>query len=186
MARIKTALELALEKASKIDVDTNALRVRELEKIAGQLAVKLQDEVDFNLELEMKKFDKNEKKQILNSINKILSSYLHLSDLYNEIQIKPVLNAFTKIKSKPKKVEPVLNDIEYVLSTYSTQLKQLVQQLKEQFEQQINQLGIAMETDVTQHPEFMKYLTEAKKNLDEQFEVHLKQLKEALNKIENI
>lgn len=194
MARIKTALELALEKAASIEVDHEKIKQMDLEKQSGQIANKLMEQADYDFEEALSKLEKGDRAFLNSKVEDVLLSNLRLSSYYNEVQVDKVLNGMKKIKSKPGKVENITTDLKYVLKAYSDQLKEVYENLKEQFaghmeqmkKQMGQQLGVDVDLDPSQHPEFKKYWDTTKQQVDEQIGTHLDQLKKAYKSLKNL
>ena len=194
MGKIKTALEIAMEKANKIEVNKEEIKKIEFEKKAGILTNKLLEGEEVNLKQEFENLSKEEKKFIIETIEKTLLNGLVLSPNFNELQYNKIINALKKIKEKPGQIDAIKNDVKSLLQTYSDQLKQYYEQLKQQFSTQLDalkkqlgaQLGAEADIDPSSHPEFQKYWNEIKTNIDEQFKSHIEQIKQMIKSLKNL
>jgi len=194
MGKIKTALEIAMEKANKIEVNKEEIKKIEFEKKAGILTNKLLEGEEVNFKQEFENLSKEEKKFIIETIEKTLLNGLVLSPNFNELQYNKIINALKKIKEKPGQIDAIKNDVKSLLQTYSDQLKQYYEQLKQQFSTQLDalkkqlgaQLGAEADIDPSSHPEFQKYWNEIKTNIDEQFKSHIEQIKQMIKSLKNL
>ncbi len=194
MGKIKTALEIAMEKANKIEDNKEEIKKIEFEKKAGILTNKLLEGEEVNFKQEFENLSKEEKKFIIETIEKTLLNGLVLSPNFNELQYNKIINALKKIKEKPGQIDAIKNDVKSLLQTYSDQLKQYYEQLKQQFSTQLDalkkqlgaQLGAEADIDPSSHPEFQKYWNEIKTNIDEQFKSHIEQIKQMIKSLKNL
>lgn len=194
MARIKTAMEIALEKASTVKIDPKLIVEMEIEKRAGLVCNQMLEDSNYTLKSVLEGLKSDEKGIMLVKVEDLLLRYITLNSNYNADLVSRVFGGLKKIKDKPGKLDAIYQDTHYILNTYGEQLKKVFENLKIQFREQASQLkeqlgqqmGMNVDIDVSQHPEFQKYWTETKKQMETQLSVHLEQLIHSVKSLKNL
>ncbi len=194
MARIKTALEIALERASTIQVDPAKIALMELEKKAGIIAHELLENPASKLDNLLTDIGKEHRSELINMMQNLLLRHISLVPVVNEMLMDNVFSALRRIKEKPGKVDPIYQSILQHLTSYGDQLKRYYENLKNQFSDQMDQMsaqmsqqmGMPVDIDPAQHPEFQKVWGQIKGQIDGQFGAHLENLVENLRSLKNL
>ncbi len=187
-------MEIALEKAAGLKVDPRQIIEMEIEKKSGLLCNQLLEPGDLNLKSYLDGLQPEDKTLLLSKTEDLLLRYISLNTNYNTDLILQVFQGLKKIKDKPGKLDAIYQDVHYLLNTYSDQLKKVYENLKIQFREQASQMqeqlgrqmGMDVDIDVSQYPEFQKYWAETKKQIETQLSVHLDQLLRSIKSLKNL
>jgi hypothetical protein len=195
MGDIKSAFEIAMEKANKIEAATPEERIQWKFKPKGeQMAGKyLKD--DLNLLAEVSKFTDEERKYVTQGAVEVLARAIDLPK--NEILIKTTRKAMDGIKLLKKdkaSVENIFNKIRYILTHYTKegeqQKKQAYEQVKIQFTAKLQQAlqqqrgaGARMDIsniDIERHPQFQEEWRKVIAQMETQYNEHLNEYRHEL------
>ena len=170
MGEIKTAAQIAAEKLAQIGEPTEEERIKwkygpEAEKLAAQYIMK----DDVNLAAEVKKYDDKPRKLVIKTVSDILLRNITLP--HNEAARrtnKKSMDGLRLLKNNKGAVDKVYQHLQHVLDHYvqegAKQRKDAYEQLKQQFEAQIQamvrkQTGTTTERiniDVEKQPQFQE------------------------------
>ncbi len=194
MGDIKSAFEIAMEKANQIEAATPEEKLKwKFEPQGEQLAVKyLKDNIP--LAVEIAKFQSNEKKFVVNGAMAVLTRNIELPR--NEVVQKNTARALEGIKSLARdkhRFDEITKKIQYIFQHYSgegeEQKKQAFEQVKRQFmvklQQALQQQGAGGRVDVNnlnveQHPQFQEEWRRVLSQMDEQYMEHLNEYRREL------
>lgn len=195
MADIKSAFEIAMEKANKIEAATPEEKLQwKFQPQGEQLAVKyLKD--DLNLAAELGKFQNSEKKYVVQGMMNVLTRGIDLpkNEAVNKTTRK-AMDGIKLIKQDKARVENVFNKIRYILNHYTKegeqQKRQAYEQVKAQFVAKLQQAmrqqrgaGAQMDlnnVDIEQHPQFQEEWRRVLGQLDSQYLEHLSEYRREL------
>jgi len=197
MSKIKSALELALERTASVEIDKESIKkdeyIRKGKSTAGKYIV---NPKALSLEDEIKALKGDEQKWFSNGIIETLLANITLPRYESDInRYPPIADA---LKSIGKKKGPEAENLTYLLSQYEDLFKQYLQnilQLEEQLktqweprlrqkEQQLKQqTGQSLRLTPEQDPEFAKVLNEELSRLDAQYAEILSKGKEEIRKL---
>lgn len=184
MAKIKSALELALEKTAGIKTDPEALKRSERKDKARALAGKLLDRREVDLEAEIKPYSGKEKKEIKETILETLLQNLVLpaypEDLTKTETLRDALKGFLK---KPQMVDEIFSQLQQVFEKFLEDKKQIKEALAQRYEPTLRQkeqklaqqTGRQVRLTPEQDPDFIKYFNHQVQQLEEQYKGVLEQ-----------
>ena len=197
MGDIKTAAQIAAEKLAQIGEPTEEERLKwkygpEGEKLA---AVYLKE--DINLAAEVKKYEEKPRKMISSTMNDILLRNISLphNDAARKTN-KKAMDGLKALKNNKAAVENVFKKMQHVLDHYmqegAQQKKQAYEQLKQQFEAQINQIlrkqtgttTARMNIDVEKQPQFQEQWQQMQAQMEGQYVQMLDEYKQELAAID--
>ncbi|HIE33087.1 MAG TPA: hypothetical protein EYP81_03455 [Thermodesulfobacteriaceae bacterium] len=196
MGEIKSALEIALEKAEKIGrASREELKLEELKEKGQRLAAKfLSSEEEIDLAAEIARLNPSEKGPFIKGVIFTLLRNVNLPrDEYALEGAKKALLGLEIVFSSFPEVKQLTQEIERLLSQYLQHRKALYEQLKQQFESQLagveealrNQMGIQVQVDVEMQPQFQEEWRKVRDQLDPQYERQLEYLKNIFAKALN-
>ncbi|OAQ20983.1 DUF6657 family protein [Thermosulfurimonas dismutans] len=196
MGEIKSALEIALEKAEKIGrASREELKLEELKEKGQRLAAKfLNSEEEIDLAAEIARLNPSEKGPFIKGIIFTLLRNINLPrDEYALEGAKKALLGLEIVFSAFPDVKQLTQEIERLLSQYLQHRKALYEQLKQQFESQLagveealrNQMGVQVQVDVEMQPQFQEEWRKVRDQLDPQYERQLEYLKNIFAKALN-
>jgi hypothetical protein len=192
MADIKSAYEIAMEKANKIESATPEERLKwkfipKGEELAGKY---IKD--DINLTTELSKYGDQERKYVVQGISSILVRNIDLpkNDAVKKNNRK-AMDGLKLIKKDKTAVENVFSKIRYIFNHYAeqgeAQKKAAYEQVKEEFamklQQALQQQGAAARVnniDIERQPQFQEELRKMLIRLDSQYLQHLNEYKHEL------
>ncbi len=192
MGDIKSAREIAMEKAAKLGEATDEERLRwryvpEGEKLAAGYLKQ-----DYNLVVELGKYEEEVRKHIIEGIGEILIRNINLpgSDLSRKNN-KRAMDGLKTLKSDKIAVENVYSKIRTIFNHYveqgEQQRKQAYESLKTEFEAKIQQAlqqqfgSLAgMQIDVEGQPQFQEEWRRLQAQIDSQYLKLLEEYKQEL------
>ncbi len=188
MGEIKSALEIALEKAEKIGkASKEELRAQEWKEKGQRLAARfLSEEGDLDLAEEIARLSPEEKVPVLRGLVEVFLRNIVLPrDEYALKEIRKALSGLETVFSAFPEVKNLTQEIDRLLSQYLNHREALYQQLKQQFEAQVsgveealsNQMGVKVKVDVEMQPQFQEEWRKVRDQLDPQYQRQLDYLK---------
>ena len=182
MSKIKTALELALERTGDVKIDKEAIRRSEVvnkgKSLVGQF---LNDPEDIDLEKQWQEIDKKEATWLREGMLDILLSNFTLpryeTDILRSQTISKGLQALTKSRSAKKNIDDIMNQCQNLFKQYQENVNNLEENLRLQWEPLMRrkeemlrqQTGQSIKLSPEQDPEFAKSLSEHLAELDAQY-----------------
>jgi hypothetical protein len=192
MAVIKSAWELAMERAEALEIDPDKIRRDEKIKRGRQLAAALINDIDVTKEETEKAyrgFTEDERALIKEGMTLTLLSNLTLprTPLFKETFAK-VLDLGAILSEGNEQVDQILDQLEGFFTQYLESQDQVVQQVKTQYEPHLRQREAQLRAQYgpnftlrpEQDPEFMKILDQQLVQLDEQYTTIVNQAKEQI------
>ncbi|MFN3966462.1 MAG: hypothetical protein ACK4JE_02030 [Endomicrobiia bacterium] len=189
---IKSALEIALEKAKNIKVSDKELErikyIEEGKKIAGQYLVKEK----YNINSVLKSYKEVSKKYILESIESVFLSNIVLPKTKTaKKEIRKALEGMVSIKENKQLALQICGEIDQLLDNYRKYVEENYRHLKKEFQAQFedtrkaveNQLGIKVKVEVESNPEFQRQWREIISQIDSQYTSVLEEYKQRLKSI---
>jgi len=197
MSKIKSAMELALERTAGIEIDKEAVRKSEYTRKGKSSAGKyLANPKSLSLPDEVKALKGDEQTWFRDGIIETLLANLTLpryeSDLSRFPPIADALKGLGKKKgAEAENLAYLLGQYEDLFKQYLQNILQLEEQLKTQWEPRLRQkeqqlkqqTGQAVRLTPEQDPEFAKVLTEEFSRLDAQYAEILSKGKEEIRKL---
>ena len=195
MGDIKSALEIAMEKAERLGKATDEERLRwkyvpEGEKLAARYIKQ-----DCNLVVELSQYEDNIKKCIIEGVADILIRNINLPNSHlAKRNNRKAMDGLKTVKSDKASVENVYSKMRRIFNHYvgqgEQQRKQAYESLKAEFEAKIKQallqqLGsfVGIKIDVERQPQFQEEWRKIKTQLDSQYVKLLDEYKQELSAI---
>jgi len=195
MGDIKSALEIAMEKAEKLGKATDEERLRwkyvpEGEKLAARYIKQ-----DCNLVVELSQYEDNIKKCIIEGVADILIRNINLPNSHlAKRNNRKAMDGLKTVKSDKASVENAYSKMRRIFNHYvgqgEQQRKQAYESLKAEFEAKIKQallqqLGsfVGIKIDVERQPQFQEEWRKIKTQLDSQYVKLLDEYKQELSAI---
>lgn len=187
--RIKTALEIALEKAKNINFSDEELKESEYFETGKKLAGKFVAEKNLNLQEALKAYSKKEIDQIRKGLEFILMA--NVSFPKNESDIKDmrrVMEGVVSLKKNKQAAAQLCAGLEEHFKNYLEQKKQIYNQLKNNYLAQMKQAqedmekktGTKVRIDVEKIPEFQKEWNQILLQIEQEYSGVLDGAKEEL------
>ncbi|RLW68377.1 MAG: hypothetical protein B6D68_03765 [spirochete symbiont of Stewartia floridana] len=182
MSKIKSALELALERTADVEIDKEAVRRDEVVNkgkiLVGQF---LNDPEDIDLEKQWQEIEKKEAAWLREGMLDILLSNFTLpryeTDMLRLRTISKGLQALAGKGSAKKNIGDVMDQCQNLFKQYMENVEQLEESLRLQWEPRMRQkeellrqqTGQSFKLSPDQDPEFAKSLSEHLAELDAQY-----------------
>lgn len=192
MAAIKSALELALERTADVKSDKASLESHENRQKGRKLLSEFFDDPTVNLKKRLKDFEKPQRAQIRKGLFEALLGNLTLPGDENHLaRIQSLQPAFEAVLDDSRHLPMVFDQISNILQQYLRDRKQLVEQLRQQFEGRIRQreqelarrTGQQIRLDPSQDPEFAKTLQSHMTQLTDQYQQVVDQAREQIESL---
>lgn len=192
MAKIRSALEIALEKTEGVKEDPEKIRQQQLTETGKRLfstfffeGQKDAEEVKADIDAT----DEHDRSMVLSGFISTLLSNINLpkNDLYVE-EMGKVKKAAEVITISPEELTELFQQLDRFFQQYLQQKEQLSEQLKSQYMPKLRekqqklaqQFGSAIELTPEQDPEFMEMLGKYEQQMDEKYQEVLDQIKEQI------
>ncbi len=178
MAKIKSALELALEKTENVKTDPESLKRAQRKEKGQSLAADLMDKRQKNIKEELKGYSSAEKKEIHGVILDTLLTHLTLPSYPEDTKkldnLKEALKSFL---SRDKAVEELFSQMKQLFQQFLDDKEKMRSTLEQRYEptlrqkeqQLAQQTGRKVQLTADQDPEFMDYLNQNMKQLEDQY-----------------
>jgi len=195
MGDIKSALEIAMEKAEKLGKATDEERLKWKYVPEGERLAARYIKQDCNLVVELSQYEDNIKQYIIEGVTDILIRNINLpnSNLAKRNN-KRAMDGLKTVKTDKASVENVYSKMRRIFNHYvgegEQQRKQAYESLKAEFEAKIKQallqqLGslVGIKIDVESQPQFQEEWRKIKIQLDSQYVKLLDEYKQELSAI---
>jgi hypothetical protein len=191
MAKIKSALELALEKTEGLTVDKEKLKQKDLREQGQKLASGIINGTEKNGE-KLQEFKSEDLLFIKEGFAETILSNIRLPLYINsDSNLERLKKAFAHITEKEEVYSLVFNQLEQLFGKFVEDIQNLSEGLKQQYmpvlqqkQQQIRQqTGQDIPLEPEQDPEFMEMLSKHRKSLEQQYNEVIAQAKTELKKI---
>jgi hypothetical protein len=197
MSKIKTAMELAMERTADVKVDKEAVRKDEYTRKGKSAAARyLNNPKSDSLNDEVEALEGIDRDWVRSGIVDTLLANLTLPRIETDLNRLPKITDGLKGLSKgkgdeAKNLDYLLNQFTELFKQYLQNVEQLAEQLKTQWEPRLRQkeqqmkqkTGQTVSLTPEQDPEFAKVLTEELARMDAQFGEVLSQGKEEIRKM---
>ena len=187
MGRIKSALEIALEKTESVKGDKTSINQFEAKQKGKLLANEFLREEKKSLEEEIKKCPKDEQASLKQGIFDVLITQLSLPDTEDDLKrvetaakgIQTIIN-INQFNTMVKQISQILRQYMNEAAQYEEAIKrQYAPKLKQKEEELSRRLGRELKLDPFQDPEFITFYNQNMNALKENYQEALNQLKEA-------
>ena len=195
MGDIKSAREIAMEKIARLGEATEEERLKWKYMPQGEALAARYLKEECNLVAELGQYDENVRKYIVQGAAEVLINNIGLprNDVIKKNN-KLAMDGLKTLKNDKVSVENVFSQIRYLFNHYAEQgqqqKKQAYENLKSQFEAQIQQAiqqqmgsSAGMRIDVEKQPQFQEEWRKVQTQLDSQYISHLNEHKRELSEI---
>jgi hypothetical protein len=194
MGKIKSAIEIALERTESIKGDKSGIEERELRQKGKKLASGyLQDLESVDVDKALKAFGKGKIAKVKEGFVEVLLSYIQLpSGRENGGKLEPVQKAFQMLSpgmlGTERKIVSIFQQLKGFLDQFKDDLSQLEKAIKTQYAPKLRQkeqelakrLGQEVKLDPMQDLEFVAFYKQNLGKLKEQYQQALDKVKEDL------
>lgn len=190
MGEIKTALERALEKVAKLEVEEKAFQELKYVPEGEKLAARFLKEKNFDLVTQVNQFPEEVRGYVLKGVNNILLGNINLPhNKRQEEEGKRALQGLKPIKRDKSLLSHITSRIESVFAYYGRERQECYESLRAEFERKLREalysqgIKITAPIQVERYPEFQQKWQEISSQLDRKYESQLNMLKAELEKI---
>ena len=189
MGKIKSALELALEKTSKITVDKEKIEENKYLKQGKIVISKLLKDPEYLINNSFKDVNKKQKKWMRQGmINVLMSNFVLPKDEESLTNIKKIEDAFYKVISNIKYLETIFSQLKSFFGEYLNEVehvkglidKQYAPRLKQKEDELSKKLGREVQIDPAQDPEYISIVRNNLSQIEDKYQSILAKVKEDL------
>lgn len=195
MARIKSALEIALENTRDIEANKEALEARQYNTEGRRLVSRFLGEPETDLAGELKKFEGKKLQWVREGLVQALLQNLVLP--VDELALKSgrrVREGFYGVISDARKLTRLMSQLEQFLNEYLAERKRVQAALEQQYaprlrqkEQELSkQMGSPIRIDPLQDPEFVQLLKQNLVLLEDRYVRVLEEVKTELRRMSGL
>ncbi|MCG0278252.1 MAG: hypothetical protein L5656_06935 [Thermanaeromonas sp.] len=192
MDKVKTALEIALERAKTIEVDEEKIMELDYLPRGRVLGAQFLSNKDFNLEKELDKFNLKARTYVVKGIEETFLGNLRLPR--DEISMdtnRRCMEGLLTIKKNKAALKQVFKEIEMLFQYYARALEQAYVNLKEEYAARIAQAGRSLGKQVVplrlpnveSLPEFQEEWARFREQLSAQYETLLEEKRQYIRSI---
>ncbi len=192
MGKIKSALELAMEKTADLKVDKEAMKKASLTK-EGKISASsyLEKPGESDISDRLKHYKGKEKEWFRNGALDTILANLTLPQVEADLAgLDKLKNAVAVITGNKKNTEDLFDQLSQLFEQYISNMDQLEEALKQQYMPQLRQKEMQLRQQTgqdvhltpEQDPDFLKLLSEQFAKMEDQYSQVLKQAKEEIRK----
>ena len=187
MGRIKSALEIALERTESVKGDKTSINQFEAKQQGKRLANEFIGDAKKSLEEEIKKYPKDERASLKQGIFDVLIAHLNLPNTEEDLGrvetaikgIQTIINDH-KFNSMAKQLSQAFHQYINEANQYEEAIKrQYAPKLRQKEEELSRRLGRQVQLDPFQDPEFITFFNQNMNSLKENYLAAISQAKEA-------
>lgn len=196
MARIKSALELALERTESVKSDKESIELFELKREGKKLASAfLEDPNEKNLEEALKKHPKDKQEALRQGMFDVLVSQIRLPATQEDITKQEAVGKAIQFLVNDRRFGQLYGQLIQAFEQYLTEVEQFDQAIRRQYAPKLRQkeeelarrLGRAVQLDPFQDPEFVNFYNQNMNALKGRYEQAIEQVRQqAASLFENI
>ena len=192
MAKIKTALELALERTTDVKRDPKRSQAHEYKQLGKRLLPQLQQNRELNIHRELQNYNKEQRAWVREGFYSVLISYLSLPSTEEQLdKLKLLRIGLTAILKNDAALRFALDQIDELSLRYLDDHKRLIEGLRAQFAPRLQQraqelskqLGMAVQMDPASDPEFSEALRRNMLMLQQRYNQVLNQIRADLDSL---
>lgn len=192
MGKIKSALELALEKTADLKTDKAAVEKSRISR-EGKVSVSsfMEDPKKSDFIDKMKSYKDGDLETFKEGAMNTILANISLPRIEADLnRLVPLTAALSIVSGDREESESMFGQLKQLFSQYLDNIKQLEDSLKQQYEPQLRQkeqqlmqqTGQEIHLTPEQDPDFLKILSEQMSRMDQQYNEVLKQAKEQIRK----
>lgn len=191
MSKIKSALELALEKTGELSINSETLRLNSLKKEGRVIASRYLRKELTDLKGALKEKNPSDRAALAEGITETLLANLILPRRESDLEIlSPLEKALIETGLDKKMVQEVFRQLAQIFQQYLQTIDQMTAMLKKQYEPQLRakeqklrqQTGQDIRIEAERDPEFNRILADRLGALEDQYQQVLHQAREELKK----
>lgn len=196
MARIKSALELALERTESVKSDKESIELFELKREGKKLASAfLEDPNEKNLEEALKKHPKDKQEALRQGMFDVLVSQIRLPATQEDITKQEAVGKAIQFLVNDRRFGQLYGQLIQAFEQYLSEVEQFDQAIRRQYAPKLRQkeeelarrLGRAVQLDPFQDPEFVNFYNQNMNALKGRYEQAIEQVRQqAASLFENI
>ena len=192
MGEIKSALELALEKTRNVKSDPKTVEAHEHRNVGKRLATRLQEESDFDLKKELKKYSSERRDWVEEGFFQVVLAAISLPTSEEELErLNTLHDGLAVVLGKGKDLDYLFQQVHGLFKQYLDNRQQLIEQIRSQYAQRMRQreqelsrqYGTQVQMDPASDPEFSKTLQDNLGRLQEQYQGVLEQVRDELSRM---
>lgn len=187
MARIKSALELALERTESVKSDKESIELFELKREGKKLASAfLEDPNEKNLEEALKKHPKDKQEALRQGIFDVLVSQIRLPATQEDITKQEAVGKAILFLVNDRRFGQLYGQLIQAFERYLSEVEQFDQAIRRQYAPKLRQkeeelarrLGRAVQLDPFQDPEFVNFYNQNMNALKDRYEQAIEQVRQ--------
>lgn len=192
MGKIKSALELAMEKTADLAIDREKLKQKDLRKKGQILASSILNRTEKDGESKLQSFSSEDLNYVKEGIVETVIANIRLPLYINsDNNLELLEKTFSFISDKEEIYSVIFDQLKQLFEKFIEDIQNLAEALKEQYmpvlmqkqQQMMQQTGQNVQIEPEQDPEFMELLSKNRKALEEQYNTVIAQAKTELSKI---
>lgn len=192
MSKIKSALELAMEKTADLKIDKKKLKQNELKKEGQILASSIINGNEKDGESKLKAYSSEDLKSISEGFADVILSNIHLPLYINsENNLQLLKDSFALISTNEEVYSLIFEQLNQLFGKFKEDIQNLSDALKQQYmpvlqqkqQQRMEQTGQNVQIEPEQDPEFLDLLSKHRKELEMQYNTVITQAKAELSRI---
>jgi hypothetical protein len=192
MSRIKSALEIALERTQSVEADPEVLEVNRYRKEGKVLVSKFLEDTSFNFKESLKGYDKKTLTWVKGGMLEVLNANLVLpQDQLGLTKVKRLGEAFSALIRNRKLLDNMFSQLTGFFEEYLSEKDRVREGLEKQYEPRLRQkeeelskkMGQPIHIDINSDPEYAEILRKSLAQLEMRYGVALTQAKDQLRSI---
>lgn len=193
MPKIKSALEIALEKTQEVKISDQELLEKKIKNTSLEIASQFLKDSEYDMAKSLKAIDKKYYRLAVDTIQDVLlkNIILPVTDLQKN-DLDKIFSGLNIIKKNTNKLNKIFSELDQLFQQYKQQKETLLEQLKRQMEPVIQQtqkqiaeqMGTNVVIDPLQHPEFQKQYKNYLNQINGQFTEYLNKIKDIIRSVD--
>jgi hypothetical protein len=192
MARIKSALELALERTESVKSDKESIELFELKREGKKLAgTFLENPDETNLEETIKKYPKDKQGALKQGMFDVLVSQIRLPATQDDIPKQDAVGKAIQFLVNDRRFGQLFGQLVQAFERYLAEVDQFDQAIRRQYAPKLRQkeeelarrLGRAVQLDPFQDPEFVNFYNQNMNALKGRYEEAIEQVRDQAAKL---
>lgn len=192
MSRIKSALEIALEKTESVEADPEVLEVNRYRKEGKVLVSKFLEDTSFSFKESLKGYDKKTLTWVKGGMLEVLNANLVLpQDQLGLTKVKRLGEAFSALIRNRKLLDNMFSQLTGFFEEYLSEKDRVREGLEKQYEPRLRQkeeelskkMGQPIHMDINSDPEYAEILRKSLAQLEMRYGDALTQAKDQLKSI---
>jgi hypothetical protein len=187
MARIKSALELALERTESVKSDKESIELYELKREGKKLASAfLENPNEKTLEDTLKKYPKDKQEALRQGMFDVLASQIRLPATQEDVAKQEAVGKAIQFLVNDRRFGQLFGQLVQAFQRYLSEVEQFDQAIRRQYAPKLRQkeeelarrLGRAVQLDPFQDPEFVNFYNQNMNALKDRYEQAIDQVRQ--------